>query len=98
MNDKRRIARYRVLKAAKIAFGRAGIIDVTVRNISDRGACLQVASPLPKVFNLVLVSDRVIRPCRLVWRKEKQIGVEFADADLPKKLADLSPIICGPRR
>jgi hypothetical protein len=85
MNDNRRVARHRVLKGAKIAFGRAGIIDVTVRNISDRGACLQVASPLgiPDTFNLVMVGGQITRPCRLVWRKEKEIGVEFADADLP---------------
>jgi hypothetical protein len=84
MNDNRRVARHRVLKGAKIAFGRAGIIDVTVRNISDRGACLKVASPLgiPDTFNLVMVGGQT-RPCRLVWRKEKEIGVEFADADLP---------------
>jgi hypothetical protein len=84
MNDNRRVARRRVLKGAKIAFGRAGIIDVTMRNISDRGACLRVASPvgIPDTFNLVMV-DGQIRPCRLVWRKEKEIGVEFADADLP---------------
>jgi hypothetical protein len=84
MNDNRRVARHRVLKGAKIAFGRASIIDVTMRNISDRGACLRVASPvgIPDTFNLVMV-DGQIRPCRLVWRKEKEIGVEFADADLP---------------
>jgi PilZ domain len=84
MNDNRRVARHRVLKGAKIAFGRASIIDVTMRNISDRGACLRVASPvgIPDTFNLVMV-DGQKRPCRLVWRKEKEIGVEFADADLP---------------
>jgi hypothetical protein len=84
MNGNRSVARNRVLKGAKIAFGRAGIIDVTVRNISDRGACLRVASPLgiPDTFNLV-VGGQITRPCRLVWRKEKEIGVEFADADLP---------------
>jgi PilZ domain len=73
-----------VLKAAKIAFGRAGIIDVTVRNMSDRGACLLVASPLgiPETFDLIIVGDKVTRPCRLVWRKEKQVGVEFTDGDL----------------
>jgi hypothetical protein len=85
MNDNRRVARHRILKGAKIAFGPAGIIDVTVRNISDRGACLQVASPLgiPDTFNLVMVGGKITRPCRLVWRKEKEIGIEFADADLP---------------
>jgi predicted kinase len=79
MNDKRRAARNRVLKAAKISVGGSGIIDATVRNMSERGACLQVASPLgiPDTFTLVMVSDQAVRTCRVVWRKEKQIGVEF---------------------
>jgi hypothetical protein len=81
-HERRRVGRHRVLKAAKIAFGRAGIIDATVRNMSDSGACLLVASPvgIPETFELIIVGDRVTRPCRLVWRKEKQIGVEFTDA------------------
>jgi hypothetical protein len=38
MAEQRRTTRRRVLKAAKIAFGGTGIIDCTVRNISDGGA------------------------------------------------------------
>jgi PilZ domain-containing protein len=81
MDDRRRSARHRVLKVAKIAFGRTGIIDATVRNLSDRGACLQVASPLgiPDTFDLMLLSDGEKKPCRVVWRKERQIGVEFSE-------------------
>jgi hypothetical protein len=81
--DNRRSVRHRVLQPAKIAFGRAGILDATLRNISDHGACLQVASPLgiPENFNLLLDHDRTRKPCRVVWRKEKQIGVEFEGVD-----------------
>jgi hypothetical protein len=77
--EHRRSPRHRVLQPAKIAFGRAGIVDATLRNISDHGACLQVASPLgiPESFNLLLDRDRARKPCRVVWRKERQIGVEF---------------------
>jgi hypothetical protein len=79
MNDKRRTARHRVLKAGKISFGQAGIIDCTVRNMSERGACLQVESPLgiPDTFNLIITTEQIPRPCRILWRKEKQIGIEF---------------------
>ncbi len=79
MTENRNIARRRVLKAGKIAFNQAGIIDCTVRNISETGACLQVASPLgiPESFNLILNGEPAPKPCRVVWRKEKQIGVEF---------------------
>ena len=77
--EKRRSVRHRVFQPAKIAFGRAGIVDATLRNISDHGALLQVASPLgiPESFNLLLDRDRTRKPCHVVWRKEKQIGVEF---------------------
>jgi hypothetical protein len=45
--DKQRQARCRVLKGAHITFkGHGAAIDCTVRNLSDRGACLKVESPI----------------------------------------------------
>jgi hypothetical protein len=79
MGEKPRAAlRRRILKAGSISFG-GGTIDCTVRNISDSGAALEVASPLciPDRFNLVIRSDNLNRPCRIVWRKEKRLGVAF---------------------
>ena len=78
-DEKRSASRQRILKAGKIAFQQTGVIDCTIRNISERGACLQVASPLgiPEAFNLVIELDKTTRRCRVVWRKERQIGVEF---------------------
>ena len=75
--DEHRIApRHRVLKGARIQFG-GGSIDCTVRNISETGAALDVQSPLgiPTEFTLVTETDR--RPCRVIWRKEKRIGIIF---------------------
>jgi hypothetical protein len=71
--------RRRVLKAAVIEFNRAGGISCIVRNMSDRGACLAVASPLgiPDDFDLVVESDRLRHACHVAWRSEKQIGVAF---------------------
>jgi two-component system chemotaxis response regulator CheY len=78
MSDKRATQSRRVLKPAKIALNRGGGIDCTIRDISEDGACLGVASALgiPESFNLVL-DDKTLRRCRLKWRKERQIGVEF---------------------
>jgi PilZ domain len=79
MGDEHRIAaRRRVLKAGSISFG-GGAIDCTVRNISDTGAALEVVTPLftPDRFNLVVQSDGLIRPCHIVWRKERRIGIAF---------------------
>ena len=78
MGDGRKTPRRRVLKLGRISFGGAAI-DCTVRNLSERGAALDVASPIgiPDTFILVLESEHDQRPCRVVWRKESRIGVAF---------------------
>jgi len=72
--------RRRVLKKARITFkDRCAVIDCVVRNLSDRGACLNVESyiGIPDSFDLVL-DHAPVRCCRVTWRKATQIGVEFA--------------------
>jgi hypothetical protein len=79
MGDEHRIApRRRVLKAGSISFG-GGTFDCTVRNISDTGAALEVVTPLfiPDKFTLIVPSDGLSRPCRVMWRRERRIGVSF---------------------
>jgi hypothetical protein len=55
------------------------VIDCLVRNVSESGALLQVVSPLgiPSSFDLSIDGERTPRPCRVMWRKERQIGVAF---------------------
>ena len=83
MMNKRTAPRQRVLKAGTIAFTGAGI-DCTVRNLSETGAALEVASVvgIPTEFSLVISADSVNRKCRVVWRKLNRIGVAF-DKDAP---------------
>ncbi|MBI5321606.1 PilZ domain-containing protein [Bradyrhizobium sp.] len=78
MEDKRRLRRTRVLKAGAISFGGAAI-SCTVRNLTKSGAMLDVASPLgvPREFTLVISSEGVRHECRIVWIKERRIGVSF---------------------
>jgi hypothetical protein len=78
MNEHRIAARHRILKAGTISFGGAAI-DCTVRNISDTGAALEVVTPLfiPDRFTLVIQSAQVSRPCHIVWRRDRRIGVAF---------------------
>lgn len=78
MIEKRGTPRHRVLKAGTVEFGNGGI-DCRVRNLSDSGAALEVASPvgIPESVNLVIAADGLSRRCRVVWRKEKSIGVMF---------------------
>ncbi|MDA9427152.1 PilZ domain-containing protein [Bradyrhizobium sp. CCBAU 53380] len=68
----------RILKAGTIEFGGGGI-DCTVKNISETGAALEVVTPLliPDRFTLYVPSDDLKRPCQVVWRKEKRIGIAF---------------------
>ena len=68
----------RVLKAAVIGFGGAGITCV-VRSISDTGALLEVESPvgIPDRFTLHIDADQIKKACRVVRRLEKRIGVAF---------------------
>jgi hypothetical protein len=77
--ENNRIApRHRTLKAGTIEFS-GSTIDCVVRNISETGAALEVASPMgiPAEFNLVISSNIAKRTCRVVWVEDKRIGVAF---------------------
>jgi PilZ domain-containing protein len=79
--EQRRQTRSRTLKSARILFNdHRSVIDCTVRNLSPTGACLNVASALgiPERFDVMFDADQSVRACRMVWHKEKQLGVEFA--------------------
>jgi hypothetical protein len=79
MTEHRTAPRHRMLKGATITFNGAAGISCTVRNMSDAGAALDVISPvgIPPTFTLVIDGDDDGRPCHIVWRKEKRIGVAF---------------------
>ena len=76
--EEHRTTPQRLLKTGRISFG-GGAIDCTVRNFSETGAALEVSSPvgIPDRFTLVIEADQRHLPCRVIWRKEKRIGVHF---------------------
>jgi hypothetical protein len=78
LENKRAAPRQRVLKAGTIEFN-GGTIDCVVRNISQTGAALEVASPIdiPNEFNLLISGDYTSQQCQVAWRREKRIGVTF---------------------
>ena len=79
MIEKRAAPRHRVLKRGTLAFSGGGGLDCTVRNISQTGARIDIASPVgvPEVFTLVIETDDFMRRCRAVWSSDRQIGVAF---------------------
>ena len=80
MAELRNAPRDKTYKAARIGFqGGRAVITCLVRNLSDTGACLGVDNPIdiPDSFNLVFDSGEPSRMCRVIWRKQKQIGIAF---------------------
>jgi hypothetical protein len=79
MSENRVAPRQRILKAGAIEFSGGGAISCTVKNLSATGAALEVVSALdiPDRFTLSVQAEHLKRLCRVVWRKEKRIGVTF---------------------
>ena len=79
MQERRRLARSRVIKGAKLVVGTSSVVDCVVRNLTNTGARIVVSSTARLPENLVLTFDggRSLRPCRLVWRRLDETGVEF---------------------
>jgi len=78
MDERRRFSRHLTLKAGHIAFDRYGNVDCRVRDLSDDGACLEVASQagIPDRF-LLVVDDGLRQPCHVIWRTATRMGVAF---------------------
>ncbi len=80
MEEHRTAVRNLTFKGAKITFsGHGAAFGCVVRNLSISGACLKVESPIgiPAIFDLVFEDGQSVRPCRVIWRKGSQLGVEF---------------------
>jgi len=82
--ERRHQSRARTLKSARILLNHhQSVINCVVRNLSPIGACLKVETTLgiPDRFDVMFDMDRSIRPCRLIWHDDRQVGVEFATDD-----------------
>lgn len=79
MQERRKVTRARVLKAAKMLLWKSSVIDCVARDLTNSGAGLQVSSAadLPESLDLTLDAGHSIRRCRLIWRKLNKAGVEF---------------------
>ena len=76
MVEKRTFPRQRLLKVGTIEFD-GGAINCMIRNLSTAGAALDAARPVKIPEHFTLVADGCHRPCHVIWRKAKRIGVAF---------------------
>jgi hypothetical protein len=79
MAERRKETRRRTFKAGKIMIDDKSIIDCMVRNLTYKGANLEVGSPvgIPDTFELSIPVDNLKRKCRVTWRQERKIGLQF---------------------
>jgi ribosomal protein S1 len=80
LKERRTMMRTCVLKSAQIIIGdHAAILECVVRNLTTRGACLEIgnAAALPDTFDLTFNRSRNWRPCRAIWRAADKVGVAF---------------------
>ena len=73
LENHRAAPRHRVLKAGSIEFN-GGVIDCTIRNVSDTGAALEVASPVGVPDSFWLVVRAIIRAATAGWPGERTSG------------------------
>jgi hypothetical protein len=78
--EMRRSQRRRVLKDGRIVIRRGwSLIDCAIRDLSAGGARLTVKPEceLPKEFDLLYVTDQLLIPCEIRWRRGDRLGVRF---------------------
>jgi len=78
MQERRRVPRTRVFMAAKAVTGSRGYACL-VRDISTLGGRIEfeATASIPDMFELIFDGARTIRTCRVAWRSDIQVGVEF---------------------
>jgi hypothetical protein len=79
VSERRESLRSSTNRAAVISLGNGDQIDCRVRDVSPCGARLETLDQrrLPETFSLMVVGDWKMRPCRLAWRKDQMLGVEY---------------------
>jgi len=82
-DDNRRARRHRALLGGKLAFGEGYFtVDCIVRDLSELGARVKVTDGQllpPQLYFLELRSGEV-HEARVVWRRHREIGLEFTAA------------------
>ena len=89
MSERRKTGRSRVIKGAKLIFGKESVMDCVVRNLTSSGARVQIANSinLPDTMSLSLDNGRTVRQCRTAWRTLHETGIEFCDDNVRQSSA-----------
>ena len=77
--DKRKSRRLHVQHPGLISSENSDGISCEILNMSPFGACLELgtSTEVPETFVLVVETDRIRWPCRVIWRDQTQVGVAF---------------------
>jgi hypothetical protein len=97
-SESREAPRMRTLKRANITFnGRQSVITCTIRNLSRKGALLELPSIIgtPREFELSI--DGTYRSVRVIWRSKTQLGVAWIDLRDQQKALGSPPDRMRPR-
>jgi hypothetical protein len=78
LKEARKTRRGPVLDMGLIRFGELSMSCV-LRNMSEAGAALDIGSQvgIPDQFTLIVLPQKKIYSCNVIWRKERRIGVQF---------------------
>ena len=81
MLERRRAPRTQIFKSAQVTFN-VTLHGCIVRDISTLGARLAFISTagIPDNLSLTFDAAHTLRPCRVVWRTDRAMGVEFQAA------------------
>lgn len=81
MPSDRKSQRSRTLKTGKILLDGGGVIDCQIRDVSDAGVRLRIATatPLPGRFRLQFVADGRVVTVDLKWQRGMEAGVQCSD-------------------
>ena len=76
--EKRKHHRTEINEPAYVSAG-GSVMRCIVRNISPEGAAIDVDNPafVPARFRLVIAKDSSTHDCRVIWIREKRIGLAF---------------------
>ena len=77
--DRRLASRRKILKSGKTFWPNGDFSECLVYNLSETGAQLELRSPVPNVFDLLVEGDPWRRSCSVVWRKANRAGVKFQE-------------------